>query len=68
MHMHVVLRCKLRITCRDVIQEDLYLMTTDGKQTWLSAMAASNIQRVDFREKLGRTLAGAGLDDRLSSS
>ena len=39
-------------------QEDLYIMQERGADTYLTATAATMLQRVDFVEKLGRNLAG----------
>ncbi|KAK9795495.1 hypothetical protein WJX73_007975 [Symbiochloris irregularis] len=48
----------LETACR-LVQEDLYIMQQrPGGDTHLTAAAATFLQRVDFTEKLGRSLAG----------
>lgn len=40
------------------VQEDLYIMQERDGDTYLTATAATMLQRADFTEKLGRNLAG----------
>ena len=40
------------------MQEDAYLMTTDGRESLLTGAAATNLQRLSLPEKVGRTLTG----------
>ena len=48
-----------------LLQEDIYLLTTDSKETWLSGAASTNIQRISVPEKVGRNLTGAPLCPQL---
>lgn len=41
-----------------LVQEDLYIMQERDGDTYLTATAATMLQRADFTEKLGRNLAG----------